>query len=398
MFKKILMIAMATALTGATFTACGKKTDEGGEKTAAPAEAVAGAAAATMDCSKVTEESLVASVKGETPTEEESLKIVEALQCCKVDDKLNRNRECETTRAIDALKKAKKQLALTPAMADKLVKHSSNLVRAYPAERYSAFWGNEGKDIDAMAKAYVGEKDPYVLKTIASYAASSANKSQELGKLFIGMLKHDNDEVRRMGVRALGSPHAAEVEGVVDALIPMLKDANVDVAKTACENIGRLGDDKAVEPIVAVLNDESKSDLHGSCMKGLQWRWLDYPAHKSTSEAAYKASLDYLNKTPRSEKVPAWNAVGMFNSVSSSNFNAWKGKAAYYKPAELVAAYSSIVKDTTTDWRARQAALKGIATHGKKADVEALRSAIDADPKKTILQSTFDKAIEDAAE
>ena len=28
MFKKIILIAMATALTGATFTACGKKTDD----------------------------------------------------------------------------------------------------------------------------------------------------------------------------------------------------------------------------------------------------------------------------------------------------------------------------------------------------------------------------------
>ena len=75
----------------------------------------------------------------------------------------------------------------------------------------------------------------------------------------------------------------------------------------------------------------------------------------------------------------------------------WKDKATYYKPADLVAAYSVIVKDTATDWRARQAALKGIAVHGTKADVEALRASIEADPKKTVLQSTFDKALTDAA-
>ena len=394
MFKKIILIAMATALTGATFTACGKKTDD-----VADGSAVAQAGnAPTIDCSAVTEESLIASVKGATATEDESIAIFEALQCCKIDDKLERNsKECEVTRAIEALDKDKKKLVRTTKVADKLVKHPSNIVRAYPLERYATFWGKKAEDVDAMAKAYADEKDPYVLKSIAQYAASSANDSQELGNLFKSMLKNDNDIVRNKAVGALGSPHAVKVEGVVDALTPMINDSNIDVAKRACEGIGRLHDDKAVEPIVAALNDEAKSDIHGSCLKGLQWLWLDFPSHESTSEAAYKASLDYLNKTPRSEKVPACNAVGAFNSISASKINAWKDKATYYKPADLVAAYSAIVKDTATDWRARQAALKGIAVHGTKADVEALRASIEADPKKTVLQSTFDKALTDAA-
>ena len=394
MFKKIILIAMATALTGATFTACGKKTDD-----VADGNAVAQAGnAPTIDCSAVTEESLIASVKGATATEDESIAIFEALQCCKIDDKLERNsKECEVTRAIEALDKDKKKLVRTTKVADKLVKHPSNIVRAYPLERYATFWGKKAENVDAMAKAYADEKDPYVLKSIAQYAASSANDSQELGNLFKSMLKNDNDIVRNKAVGALGSPHAVKVEGVVDALTPMINDSNIDVAKRACEGIGRLHDDKAVEPIVAALNDEAKSDIHGSCLKGLQWLWLDFPSHESTSEAAYKASLDYLNKTPRSAKVPAWNAVGAFNSISASKINAWKDKATYYKPADLVAAYSAIVKDTATDWRARQAALKGIAVHGTKADVEALRASIEADPKKTVLQSTFDKALTDAA-
>ena len=394
MFKKIILIAMATALTGATFTACGKKTDD-----VADGSAVAQAGnAPTIDCSAVTEESLIASVKGATATEDESIAIFEALQCCKIDDKLERNsKECEVTRAIEALDKDKKKLVRTTKVADKLVKHPSNIVRAYPLERYATFWGKKAENVDAMAKAYADEKDPYVLKSIAQYAASSANDSQELGNLFKSMLKNDNDIVRNKAVGALGSPHAVKVEGVVDALTPMINDSNIDVAKRACEGIGRLHDDKAVEPIVAALNDEAKSDIHGSCLKGLQWLWLDFPSHESTSEAAYKASLDYLNKTPRPEKVPAWNAVGAFNSISASKINAWKDKATYYKPADLVAAYSAIVKDTATDWRARQAALKGIAVHGTKADVEALRASIEADPKKTVLQSTFDKALTDAA-
>ena len=394
MFKKIILIAMATALTGATFTACGKKTDD-----VADGSAVAQAGnAPTIDCSAVTEESLIASVKGATATEDESIAIFEALQCCKIDDKLERNsKECEVTRAIEALDKDKKKLVRTTKVADKLVKHPSNIVRAYPLERYATFWGKKAENVDAMAKAYADEKDPYVLKSIAQYAASSANDSQELGNLFKSMLKNDNDIVRNKAVGALGSPHAVKVEGVVDALTPMINDSNIDVAKRACEGIGRLHDDKAVEPIVAALNDEAKSDIHGSCLKGLQWLWLDFPSHESTSEAAYKASLDYLNKTPRSENVPAWNAVGAFNSISASKINAWKDKATYYKPADLVAAYSAIVKDTATDCRARQAALKGIAVHGTKADVEALRASIEADPKKTVLQSTFDKALTDAA-
>ena len=296
MFKKIILIAMATALTGATFTACGKKTDD-----VADGSAVAQAGnAPTIDCSAVTEESLIASVKGATATEDESIAIFEALQCCKIDDKLERNsKECEVTRAIEALDKDKKKLVRTTKVADKLVKHPSNIVRAYPLERYATFWGKKAENVDAMAKAYADEKDPYVLKSIAQYAASSANDSQELGNLFKSMLKNDNDIVRNKAVGALGSPHAVKVEGVVDALTPMINDSNIDVAKRACEGIGRLHDDKAVEPIVAALNDEAKSDIHGSCLKGLQWLWLDFPSHESTSEAAYKASLDYLNKTPR---------------------------------------------------------------------------------------------------
>ena len=127
MFKKIILIAMATALTGATFTACGKKTDD-----VADGSAVAQAGnATTIDCSAVTEESLIASVKGATATEDESIAIFEALQCCKIDDKLERNsKECEVTRAIEALDKDKKKLVRTTKVADKLVKHPSNIVRA----------------------------------------------------------------------------------------------------------------------------------------------------------------------------------------------------------------------------------------------------------------------------
>ncbi len=387
MFKKFMIIAMATAFAGATFTGCGKKTDENAQ-----------AEPAGIDCAKETQEALIASVKGDKPTEEETLHIIETLQCCKIDDKLNIDKDCPTMKAIAALEKDKKTLLTTPEIAEKAAKHESNAVRAYPASRFGNFWGSKPENVDAVAKAYANEKDPYVLKTLAGKVRGVMNRSQDLGKIIIGLLKSDNDIVRSAAVDSLASPNANQVDGVIDALIPMFNDPNPDIAKKVCTDIGRMGDDKIVEPIVAILNDESKAEMHGACINGLQFRWLDYPNHESTSEAAYKASLDYLNKTPRSENVPAWTAVSKFNSINDKKIDAWKQKATYYKPADLVAAFSAIAKDTSTDWRARQAALNGIAIHGKKADVEALRASIEADPRKNVLQSTFDKALDAAAE
>ena len=393
MFKKILMLAMATSLMGATFVGCGKKTDESAEK-APVAEEAAAKSPSGIQCDALTVEGLVGEVKGEKATKDEMIKLIDSVQCCQFDSRLVLDNKCVAMQALNDLNKAKK-LNFTPEVGDALVKHESPAVRAYIAFKNYAIWGNS--KVAESIKNFTEEKDPGVLKNIADSYKNDLSKSPDLTKLVISMAKNEDARVRTSAASTLGAQYSKGVDGVLDALKTLAVDPDEAVAKAACEGLGRVGDDSAVETIVSVLNDAEKAKIHQSCARGLMLLWLDHPSYKSTNEAAYKAFLDYLNKTPRTADVPNWQAVSAANILNANaNFNKWLEKATYYKPAELVAAYTAIVKDTNAARLARESAILGIGTHGTKADLEAIRSTVENDKDALMLKTKFENALKKA--
>lgn len=156
--------------------------------------------------------------------------------------------------------------------------------------------------------------------------------------------KNENAKVRRRAALAIGNSTNKTLDGAVDAVISLMDDSDNEVRKVAYQYSGMLENDRVVEPIVKLLKNEADSELHGSGIEGLVSLWYDYPQHKNTSEAAYRATMDYLRNEPRNDKVPYWTAIGSFASKNEKNYDAWREKATYFNPDEIMQVMTNIVK------------------------------------------------------
>lgn len=392
--KKLLLLTMAASLLG--FAGC-KKTEPEVAPEAAQGETKVEAKAG-YDCAPVTVESLVALSKdGKVVSEDEMYQILEAYQCCTVKEKdLTIDGKCPAKQAEAQLKKDKKQIPKTKALGEKLAAHPNNVVRGYLAGNYKLYMGGKPDDIKQAMKIFADEKDPFVIKSLLHNLSSDGGSVPELGQFMIAQSKSENPVVRMQAAMDLASPHSKGVEGAVDRCIELLDDPDKGIASRVCSDIGRLGDEKVVEPIVKILSDESKNNIHGGCINGLAWLWLDYPNHANTSEAAYKATLDYLKTTPRTKDIPSWVAFQAFVPLNEDKIGDWKTRATYYKAPEFVSVLVDVVKDPNANWMARSNALKAIAAHGTKADLTALQDVIAKDKDSKLLTKPLEDALKDA--
>ena len=101
-------------------------------------------------------------------------------------------------------------------------------------------------------------------------------------------------------------------------------------------------------------------------------------AHENTSEAAYRATIDYFKTTPGSEKVPAWAAVTSFTNKSEKNYDAWKEKATYFNTDELYEVMLGLVKNENLGRMTRGYACKPVAVHCTKEQFEAFGEVVNA--------------------
>ena len=192
---------------------------------------------------------------------------------------------------------------------------------------------------------------------------------------------------------ALGNTWSKGVDGAVEAVITLMNDKDLEVRKAACRNAGKLNDDSVIEPLVKILNNADDADVHGSCIEGLVTLWYDYPFFKSTNEKAYNATMDYLKKTPRTDKVPAWTAVGAFKTTSTQPaFTEWKQKATYFKTDDIYNIMVDIIKDGNANYSARTSAIDVIKAHCSKEQFNSLKNIIDAltDSKAKSVKSAYE--------
>ena len=393
--KKYLMMLLAAGLV---CTGCGKKEEAPKTDAPAPAEAAAPAdefaeAQKKLDGVEFTEEGLAklfAAPDAMIPVEYEAL-ILSFSKCDMKDGKPDA--KCIAHKGVPKHKKAHKMDGKDVyAVHKKMLRHKHPAVRGYA---YDAF---ENLEDEAMIKEIVGhmkaDKDVYALGKGIQGMKNSLKHSKDLADFVKGSAKHENKEIRKAAAAAFGSRWNKDVEGMTDGLRTLLADDDIDVVKTACQMAGTLGNDTLVPDMVKVLD----TDAQAACAKGLIQLWYNYPAMDTNSEAAYKASLDYLKKAPRTDKMPDWQAISTLKQVSKTKMDDWKTKSPYFKAEELVAAMAEIAKDGAASKLARTNAIEIIATHGTKADLESMKDAIATDTSKDAkaVQEKLDKAIADA--
>lgn len=384
---KKITLALMLLLTVAQVSACNKEEKKADDASAKAPEAAAPKAASSYDCSAVTVDSLKSKAKTTDKNKKKVLEndsyatILESLQCCTVDEKTFAidKKSCVAHQTLDALKKDNILLPSLDTVAAQLAKHESPIVRGHAYASFSGLFGANAKDISIAKTAIQTEKDPYALQQLVAGLSNEGGKDPEVGKFLLEMSKHENAFIRRKAAIALASTWSEKLEGAVDTVITLMNDADPKTAEIACAGAGKLHNEKVIEPIVTILNDDTKVNLHDDCIGGLAALWIDYPTHKQHNEAAYQATMNYFKKTPRTNKIPVWSGIAAFNTVANTRgeLDAWKSEATWFKIDEFTQVMTDLIKDPNMNWLGKAPAMKAIKAYGGKAALESIASTIE---------------------
>ncbi len=368
--KKILAFILAVGMVF-SLAACG------GENTGKETETKQ--KTKKIDYANMTEDDLIKEfIKDEQNiTLDEFVNLASTYSYANINDKLELD-ENITDKAIKKLKDNKATLPAAKEFVEPLLKSDAPQVRGYAFSNIATFFGASDSHKASAKEILKTEKEPYVIKCAVKALGNEGGKDAEIGKFLLDAAKNENAVVRRQAAVALGSTWNKTLNGAVDAEIELMKDSDNDVRKAAYEYAGLLGDDRVVAPISEMLKNEADADLHSSGVKGLVWLWYDYPSHENTSEAAYRATMDYFKTTPGSDKVPAWAAVTSFTNKSEKNYDAWKAKATYFNTDELYEVMLGLVKNENLGRMTRGYACKPVAVHCTRAQFDALGTVINA--------------------
>lgn len=371
----VLIVAMLLISGLFVLTGCNKKEDS----------------KENLDYANMTAEDLLSRIKDkENVTTEEYISLVSTYSNVEIKDDmtLEKNITDEAIKSLDS--KAKPSL---DSYLETLLNNEAPQVRGYGISLVTSLTGVSSKNLELAKNLIKTEKDPYVLYKATDALSNEARKDKEVADFLIKMASHENAKIRQEAAVALGNSWSKGVDGAVDTIIKLMNDKDEDVRKTACRYSGKLADESVIEPLVKILNNADDADIHGSCIDGLVYLWYDYPFFENTSEKAYKATMDYLKKTPRTEKVPAWTAVGAFKTTSTQDsFKTWKQKATYFNLDEVYNVMVDIIKDENASYLARTSAIDVIKSHCSEEKFKELKSVVDGltDSKASQVKSSYE--------
>ena len=364
MMKK-LVSAILAALMLLSFAGCG-----GTESTDTVSEAK------KIDYAGMTADDLLKDIKDQqNVTLEEFTDLVSTYAYVNITDDMNLEDNI-TSEAINKLKENKVKLPSPKEYVASLLKSEAPQVRGYAVSCVSSVMGVDESCKAAVKELIKNESDPYVICCALDALANEGGKDAEIGKFIIDAAKNENAKVRRRAALAIGNSTNKTLDGAVDAMISLMDDSDNEVRKVAYQYSGMLEDDRVVEPIVKLLKNEADSELHGSGIEGLVRLWYDYPQHKNTSEAAYRATMDYLRNEPGNDKVPYWTAIGSFASKNEKNYDAWREKATYFNPDEIMQVMTNIVKNTNLNKLARVYTSREIASIARESSLRLLEKLL----------------------
>ena len=276
-----------------------------------------------------------------------------------------------------------------------LITSENAKVRAYGFGELGGFLSDTlGKTV----KETLDKETDQVVLYAAIDSLSSCGEDPYFAKFFIKMAENENPLIREQAAYAIGNQWSIGAEGMEEAIVKLMKDEDITVQETACSRAGELANDQLIEPLVEILNDPEQIDLHDECIESLMTMWLDSPFYKNTSEAAYRATIEYLSTTPRTEGVPAWDAVFRLRNIDEEDLDEWKTKATYYDSDEICNIMIDILADPEADWLSRNQAISVIIKIGSDAQKETLKSTVEglADEEASYLQEQYAEAIEES--
>lgn len=379
--KKSVMTIAILAVSACMMAACGNKSanNAGGE---AAVEAVDDNSPAMKLLNSVpfTEEglkSMITSPEKQPLSDEEFEALYLAYSKVGINEKTQSLESNFVGKVKSEVMRGRKTTDSQRAIIDKLLANPSAQVRGVAVQQFGGLFGMSAETATKLVKALENEKSAFVLKEGIRTLANEL-KRDDVKQFILGQITNDDKEVRKAVALSVGNSWSKGVDGVKDAALKLMGDANDDVRKTILGGVGQLTDESFVPELVKVLSDPSLGKFHGDAMKSLYTMWYDYPTHKNTSKAAYEATVNYLKTTPRTKDIPAWQTIGGLQNQNAKEIDAWKSKATYYKNADFVKLMMDIAADPNANWLGRGPAVKVIAKIGTKADLEKLKATISA--------------------
>lgn len=379
--KKFLAIFLAILMV-ATLAACGG----GGETPETPDAPDATEATAADEVhgikkeayATMTTDDLIAKlIKDKTaPTVEEYTALIETIELAELDERFN----FADNATNDALIQLKSDGATLPNILDcanAVIANDSAKVRAYYYSRLgNVFFDNTTAYYAPIKAKVISETEPIAIAYAFRYLASNFRSDAEFCDFVLANKDNENFMVRKWFSAAVTYLQPADKAPFIDAMLELLSDENIDVVTEAALNCGALEDDRLVEPLAKILKDESLADIHDDAMTSLVEMWYNYPAHDNYSEAAYKATMDYLKGDYASADLPSWLGLSKMAN-KGTKFDAWAAETTYVNNDEIVEAAKNIFEDEAKARLVRTQCISIIGVFGDKADLEALQATID---------------------
>lgn len=310
------------------------------------------------------------------PTVEEYTALMETIELAELDERFN----FADNATNDALVQLKSDGATLPNILDcanAVIANDSAKVRAYYYSRLGNVFFDDTTAYYAPIKAKViSETEPIAIAYAFRYLASNFRSDAEFCDFVLANKDNENFMVRKWFSSAVIYLQPADKTPFVDAVLELLSDKNIDVVTEAALNCGTLEDDRLVEPLAKILKDENLADAHDDAPTSLIRMWYDYPAYDNYSEAAYKATMDYLKGDYASADLPHWMGLSKMAN-KGTKYDAWAAEATYVNNDEIVEAAKNIFEDEAKARLVRTQCISIIGVFGDKADLEALQATID---------------------
>lgn len=407
MKKKTVGILLIVTMIIISAAACGKEKTSDDKKESAKTESVKKtdkkskedyepAGVTRKEYQNMTAQDLLDRIEDpENITEEEAIALVSTYAYVDYDEEFERE-ENITDEAVSTIYDEGGWLPDSEGFIETLITSENSNVRAYGFSimdsNLTTYETLEKKVEEILEK----ETDPVVLY-MALESFSSCGSDPYFAKFFIKMAEHENPKVREQAAYAIGSPWSKGVEGMAEAIVKLMNDEDEYVRETACSSAGYLADDDLIEPLVEILDDSGQVELHDACIEGLTRMWLDYPFYYNTSEAAYRATLGYLSKTPRTEEVPCWTCISYVSYVDEDEVDEWRTRATYFDPDEICNIMIDILTDSDANWLARNETIEVILKLGDDAQKDKLKSTMTGlnDEDASHLQESYERAVEE---
>lgn len=403
MKRKIISMLLIASMIVISTTSCGKEKPAEDKKVSAGTEKAKStntqdyepAGVTKKEYQNMTAQDLLDRIKDlENLTEDEAVELVSTFAYVDYDEEFERV-ENITDEALEMIRDEGGSLPDDESFLETLITSENSKVRAYGFGELGGFLSDTlGKTVKETLDK---ETDQAVLYA-AIDSLSSCGEDPYFAKFFIKMAENENPLIREQAAYAIGNQWSIGAEGMEEAIVKLMKDEDITVQETACSRAGELANDQLIEPLVEILNDPEQIDLHDECIESLMTMWLDSPFYKNTSEAAYRATIEYLSTTPRTEGVPAWDAVFRLRNIDEEDLDEWKTKATYYDSDEICNIMIDILADPEADWLSRNQAISVIIKIGSDAQKETLKSTVEGltDEEASYLQEKYTEAIEES--